>query len=600
MGTKWTESKSIPQIISNWFTNYNLHVRSVENFIMLVVIIAFPVFITIFTDGSEINNHYIPYSTAILNEDQYMSERLVAQSNQISGQVYKKIPLLEKLRDEKNFNEQKSPALEDVQGLQDIGVVVFDTKTKKIYSNKAWVNDFNYEFNSADEVIDKIVREDKILAKKAIDASGKVKVTNGFEEIYFTNIEVFQSEISAIRIVSVISAILIVIFLILFSKKIMMFKNLGIKLYRDSLRWGYLMKIRNAVETLMNRNILFEEVLKDKVVWVVVGFVLSTYLIKSTIESVGAYDMFPFLRKYIIVVFLAAPLVLIIHFIIKILYRYEAIEFVSSNLKSIEMGNFDIEVRYDDDTQIRKLSKGINDIRIGYKTAIEEALISEKMKTELISNVSHDLKTPLTSIINYVNIIQRDDITDEERKEYMKILEQKSVRLKDLIEDLFEVSKMNSGKINIDKYDIDIVQMLHQCIAELEDYNSYKNMEFKIKGEEEVIVNMDGMRMARVFQNLGTNALKYGLDNTRIYVNVQDKGDDVEISFKNISQDELDFNSKDIVERFYRGDKSRNSDIEGSGLGLAIAKSIIELHDGKFRIECEGDLFKAYITIPKM
>ncbi|MGL4991799.1 MAG: sensor histidine kinase [Sarcina sp.] len=599
MGTKWTESKNLFQTVEQWFTNYNLQLRSIENFIMLVVLIGFPIMGTILTDGNEIHNHYIPYKKALLEEENYINERLTAQSNQISGQVDKKIPLLDKLRDEKSFNEQKSPALEDVQGVQDIGVVVFDTKTKKFYSNKAWVNDFNYEFNSSIEIIDAITAEEKIIAQKYIDNTGNAKVKDGFEQIYFSNVEIFTTEIATIRMISGIAICFIIIFMILFVKKIWMFKKLGLKLYRDSLRWGYLMKIKNAIKTFIERSILFEEVLKDKVVWIVLSFAICTTTIKSIIEGITTYNMFPFFEDYEKIVVIGVPIILTIHFLIKILYRYEAIEVVSKNLKSIEMGNFDIEIRYEDDLQIRKLSKGINDIRIGYKTAIEERLASEKVKTELISNVSHDLKTPLTSIINYVNIIQRDDVTLEEKKEYMSILEQKSIRLKDLIEDLFEVSKMNSGKINLDKYDIDIVQLLHQCIGELEDYNTEKNMDFIIKGEQELIVNLDGMRMARVFQNLGTNALKYGLNNTRVYVNVIDKNEYVEISFKNISQEELDFDAKDIVERFYRGDKSRNSDVEGSGLGLAIVKSIVELHDGKFRVECEGDLFKAYILIPK-
>ena len=602
MGTKWTENKSSLGIVNKWFNNYKLKVRSTENFICLCLLIAIPFFITIFSGDMIINDEKIPYKLAILDKETYMTERLNAQAKEIEGQVTKKLPVLEKFREVEKFNDDEDKILEDIQGVGDIGVIIFDTKKKVVYSNKSWIKDLLVPFKSSKEILDALgeEKEENIFARMAYDNANNVKSSNGFEKIYFTPSKIYESEIRAIDMVAVLSGICILIIMIVLLKKIMMFKNMGLKLYRDSLRWGYLSKIKNAIYTLLKRNIMFDEVLKDSVVWIIIGFGVLALALIFVFESIALDNMIRIeVQMLKLLVIFAIPAALLLHFVIKILYRYEGIEFVTTNLKSIEMGNFDIEVRFDDDHQIRKLSKGINDIRIGYKTAIEEGLTSEKMKTELISNVSHDLKTPLTSIINYVNIIQREDITEEERAAYIDILDEKSTRLKDLIEDLFEVSKMNSGKITLDKHDIDIVQLLHQCIAELDDYNTEKNMEFKIKGIEEGIIQMDGMRMSRVFQNLGTNALKYGLDNTRVYINVQDIGSDILISFKNISEYELDFDSDDIVERFYRGDKSRNSGVEGSGLGLAITKSIVELHEGVFKVECEGDLFKAYVKIPK-
>ena len=602
MGTKWIENKSSLGIVNKWFNNYKLKVRSTENFICLCLLIAIPFFITIFSGDMIINDEKIPYKLAIVDKETYMTERLNAQAKEIEGQVTKKLPVLEKFRKVEKFNDDEDKILEDIQGVGDIGVIIFDTKKKVVYSNKSWIKDLLVPFKSSKEILDALgeEKEENIFARMAYDNANNIKSSNGFEKIYFTPSKIYESEIRAIDMVAVLSSICILIIMIVLLKKIMMFKNMGLKLYRDSLRWGYLSKIKNAIYTLLKRNIMFDEVLKDSVVWIIIGFGVLALALIFVFESIALDNMIKIeVQMLKLLVIFAIPAALLLHFVIKILYRYEGIEFVTTNLKSIEMGNFDIEVRFDDDHQIRKLSKGINDIRIGYKTAIEEGLTSEKMKTELISNVSHDLKTPLTSIINYVNIIQREDITEDERAAYIDILDEKSTRLKDLIEDLFEVSKMNSGKITLDKHDIDIVQLLHQCIAELDDYNTEKNMEFKIKGIEEGIIQMDGMRMSRVFQNLGTNALKYGLDNTRVYINVQDIGSDILISFKNISEYELDFDSDDIVERFYRGDKSRNSGVEGSGLGLAITKSIVELHEGVFKVECEGDLFKAYVKIPK-
>ena len=268
--------------------------------------------------------------------------------------------------------------------------------------------------------------------------------------------------------------------------------------------------------------------------------------------------------------------------------------------KTKEISNGNLDSKDDEDCGFfNPMRDELNNIQKGFKAAVEEEVKSQRMKTELISNVSHDLKTPLTSIINYVNILQLNNITEEERKEYIEILDKKSQTLKKLIDDLFEVSKMSSGKVELFKYNIDIIQLVYQCIAEVEDVYSEKEIEFKINGPEECMVKIDPQRMSRVFQNLTTNALKYSLEKTRVYVEIKDLENYVEISFKNISSYALDFDEKDILERFARGDESRNSTIEGSGLGLAIAKTIVELHNGKFRVECEGDLFKAFVIIPK-
>ncbi|WP_415346305.1 sensor histidine kinase, partial [Clostridium perfringens] len=293
------------------------------------------------------------------------------------------------------------------------------------------------------------------------------------------------------------------------------------------------------------------------------------------------------------------PIVLVIHFIVKFIRKYDGLDTVIKGIEKVKKGDTDIEIKDNDDRQIRKLADDVNDLRLGYKELVEEGIKNEKLKTELISNVSHDLKTPLTSIINYVNILQLNNIKEEERKEYIEILDKKSQTLKKLIDDLFEVSKMSSGKVELFKYNIDIIQLVYQCIAEVEDVYSEKEIEFKINGPEECMVKIDPQRMSRVFQNLTTNALKYSLEKTRVYVEIKDLENYVEISFKNISSYALDFDEKDILERFARGDESRNSTIEGSGLGLAIAKTIVELHNGKFRVECEGDLFKAFVIIPK-
>nr|WP_286172904.1 HAMP domain-containing sensor histidine kinase [Caproiciproducens sp. MSJ-32] len=239
-------------------------------------------------------------------------------------------------------------------------------------------------------------------------------------------------------------------------------------------------------------------------------------------------------------------------------------------------------------------------MKTGYKIALKEQVKNEKIKTELISSVSHDLKTPLTSIINYVNILNNKNITEQERIDYLRILEKNSRRLQSLIEDLFEVSKLNSGKMKIEKSKLDIISLIHQGVGEYSSLYEEKKIEFKVNtNAEEIFLDLDGNLISRVFENIIVNALKYSLPNTRVYVDVIDKENSVEVAFKNIANYEMNFNGEEMFERFARADKSRNSSVEGSGLGLAISKSIVELHNGSINIAIEGDMFKIFIILPK-
>ena len=296
-------------------------------------------------------------------------------------------------------------------------------------------------------------------------------------------------------------------------------------------------------------------------------------------------------------------LILVLIPLICVLYSLKKsldITIINDGLKKINSGDLEYTLGNIGEREVRELVENITKIKEGYKIALNEQIKNEKLKTELISNVSHDLKTPLTSIINYVNILNEPNITEEERKDYLMILDRNSKRLKSLIEDLFEASKLNSGKMKIEKEPLDIISLVYQGIGEYSNLYEEKNIEFKVNSnEEEIILDLDGKLMSRVFENLIVNALKYSLSDTRVYVDITSRENSVEISFKNISNYELDFNTEDIFERFMRADKSRNSSVEGSGMGLAITKSIIELHNGSIKIEVEGDMFKIYLIIPK-
>ena len=267
--------------------------------------------------------------------------------------------------------------------------------------------------------------------------------------------------------------------------------------------------------------------------------------------------------------------------------------------KSLSEGNFNINIDVSKDLRpFNCLKEKLIKVKEGLKKAISEEVKSQNMKNELISNVSHDLKTPLTSIITYVDLLKQENITKEEQNKYINTIDKKAQRLKSLIEDLFEVSKANSGNIKLNLMDIDIVALIKQTEFELEDKIKESGLKFKNTfPKEKIILSLDSEKTYRIFENLIINALKYSLKGSRVYIVIEENNEEVSIVFKNISAEEIDFNPEEISERFVRGDKSRNT--EGAGLGLAIAKSFTEVQKGKFKIEVDGYLFKVILKFKK-
>ena len=240
------------------------------------------------------------------------------------------------------------------------------------------------------------------------------------------------------------------------------------------------------------------------------------------------------------------------------------------------------------------IAKELNKVQNGFKCAVDEEVKSQRLRTELITNVSHDLKTPLTAIITYINLLKEEDITDEQRTEYIETLDNKALRLKQLIEDLFEVSKINSNNITLDPVEVDVIELIKQAQVELSDRFEEAGIEFRMTAQEEkVILMLDSQKTYRIFENLFVNVVKYAQPGTRAYMTVVQKNGKTEIVLKNVSAHELNVSPEQLTERFVRGDESRHT--EGSGLGLAIVKSIVEIQGGKFDIEIDGDLFKAII-----
>lgn len=240
----------------------------------------------------------------------------------------------------------------------------------------------------------------------------------------------------------------------------------------------------------------------------------------------------------------------------------------------------------------------IDKIRSGFRKAVDEEVKSTKMKTDLITNVSHDLKTPLTAIITYVDLLKKPDLSKETQEKYIRILDQKANRLKLLIEDLFEISKATSKTVQLNIMDVDIVSLLRQVKLELQDKIDATDLYFRWQlPEKKVILPLDSQRTYRVFENLLVNITKYAMPHTRVYITMEDTENHVKVSMKNISATELNFNPSEITERFVRGDASRNT--EGSGLGLAIAKSFTELQGGRLEVFTDADLFTVEITFLK-
>lgn len=265
--------------------------------------------------------------------------------------------------------------------------------------------------------------------------------------------------------------------------------------------------------------------------------------------------------------------------------------------QQLSNGHFDVQINQDIGI-FNPLKDEFVHIKDGFEKAVKEEVKSQRMKTELISNVSHDLKTPLTSIITYVDLLKNNNLSNDDRQHYLDILERNSLRLKNLIEDLFEVSKANSGDVKLNLVDIDIISLIKQSQLECQDNLDEKSLSMKWNSsQDKMMCHLDSSKTYRIFENLFMNISKYALPHTRVYIDIHDHDDHVEIIFKNISEEEMTFNENEIVERFVQGDKSRNT--HGSGLGLAIVKSFTEIQGGQFHVELDGDLFKTIVIFPK-
>ncbi len=345
--------------------------------------------------------------------------------------------------------------------------------------------------------------------------------------------------------------------------------------------------VKRIIEYVINNVDIREKNTKKLIIVVVIVVVINAIIL-------SIMSMFRFFGVFGIIIYSIITFSFAKRYIDDINIKYNKLLKLTN---SIADGN--LSVKIDEDLGIlNPLKEQVEKIKKGFKKAVEKEVKSEKMKTELVSNVSHDLKTPLTSIITYVDLLKDSTLDEEKKKQYLETLDRKSQSLQNLIEDLFEISKVNSENINLNLSKVDLVYLMKQTLLEL-DYK-IKEADLRIKtsfNKDKIIYSLDSQKIFRVFENLIINITKYSLEGSRVYIDIYESDKDIEVTLKNIAKEEIKFNSKDIMERFVRGDKSRNA--EGTGLGLAIAKSFIEVQGGTFNIVLDGDLFKVIIKFNK-
>ena len=379
-----------------------------------------------------------------------------------------------------------------------------------------------------------------------------------------------------------------------------------------------------GIGVVYSEEVFYGYILSGKSLSLLLAMILLTSLVKniknddfferSIIGKVlmGIYNIFvskdiTMKRLYLLIIVTFAPvyiwqgwifvaMILIIIFVPRYYHDYAR---VRQGLRAIKEGDFDKKVVVRHRGEFERLANDINEIAKAEEIALENELRSQRLRNELISNVSHDLKTPLTSMVTYIDLLKMQGLDSPDAMSYLEIIDQKTKRLQKLSGDLFEATKASSGAMPISIEVIDLNGMAQQVVGELNDIFVAADVEVHCeKNDEHVYVNADGKMLWRVIENLLTNVSKYSMPGTRAYVKVREMGKFAALEISNVSRDALDMEPDELMERFKRGDKSRNT--EGSGLGLAIARDLMHMMDGDVRLGIDGDLFKARVLIPRV
>ncbi len=351
---------------------------------------------------------------------------------------------------------------------------------------------------------------------------------------------------------------------------------------------GILRFFRN---TLINmRNVIFRSVLKEKfsLISVMMLIVYTAAVLFFTFLSIVSDNAAFFLIVCVIIL-------LGIYMLAGKLSDFDKIQ---DGIFKIKGGNLDYKIEGVSGDVMGNIAEAVNSIGDGLSASVEKAVKAERMKSELITNVSHDLKTPLTSIINYSDILSNQELTPKEANDYVKIIQRKAIKLKELTSALFDLSKVQSGVEKVEMEKLDIPLLINQTLAEQEEIIKKSGLDFQLSLEENLYAEGNGKKLSAVFENLIVNAVKYSMKNTRVYISAANDKDKVRIEIKNIASYRMNFDGRDITGRFVRGDESRSG--EGNGLGLAIAKSYVEVCGGKFEVIVDGDLFKVCVVLERV
>ena len=361
---------------------------------------------------------------------------------------------------------------------------------------------------------------------------------------------------------------------------------------------GYLSLVRRIKgKTIWKNSVIFWLYQKFKEVWMHRNVCLRTVIVIVCFVAVHWLALITSGNAFFMILTLAVDL---LAFYVGVRGAIEKNK-IQKGIEKIASGNVDYQIQVEKmHGESREMAELVNTIGDGLNKALEAAVKGERLKTDLITNVSHDIKTPLTSIINYVDLLKREEPEDPKIQGYLEVLEAKAQRLKTLTEDVVEASKVSSGNITLEMMDVNLVEMVNQTIGEMSEKMEAKNLTIVASlPEEPAIVHVDGRRMWRVLENIFNNAAKYAMPGTRVYADlrVKDSGNPekkrVEFSLKNVSENPLNIDAEELTERFIRGDVSRST--EGSGLGLSIARDLTEMQGGKFKLYVDGDLFKVMI-----
>ncbi|ALS76145.1 hypothetical protein AUC31_13505 [Planococcus rifietoensis] len=325
------------------------------------------------------------------------------------------------------------------------------------------------------------------------------------------------------------------------------------------------------------------------------GFQMSWVLAVMFLWGAGTALMV--FQPVLAIVWLPATLLIGLPSLLFLMTRFGYLNRLLQGTEQLAAGSLGAELKVKGKSPLSRHAEHLNVLREGYKSSVSERAKSERLKTELITNVSHDLRTPLTSIITYTDLLKNEDLADEERRKYVDILDRKSERLKVLIEDLFEVSKMASGNAELTKQRLDMKQLVTQALAEHEEAVVEAELDVRITAPDHpVYASVDGQKWWRLLDNLILNATKYSLPGSRVYIGLTQGAGELAMTMKNVTRYELGDNTEELLERFKRGDTARKT--QGSGLGLAIAQSIVDLHGGQMKLEVDGDLFKVTVLLP--